>query len=172
MSQTSAAGPTCDTSCTSLRMGIPVCFLYSRENAQAFFQLRTAKGGDRRAIGFVVRRFENVRDAQFCGDGAQAFGHARRVSFAFDHARSGDQEKGRVGAEANLADRKAARWWHVVAIVRGNRLCGNEQHFNFELRGGEKITAETPRTQRKAKHLTRRARGKGGERRERPRCES
>jgi hypothetical protein len=52
-------------------------------------------------------------------------------------------------------------------MVRGNRLCGNWRYFNFELRGRKAITAETQRTQRKAKDLTQRRRRKGGEHRER-----
>ena len=84
-------------------------FLDGRENAQAFFQPRAAKGGDGRAVGFVVGSFEDEGNAQLAGDGADSFGHGRRVRFAFDHARSGDQKKRSISAEVDIADLKCSR---------------------------------------------------------------
>ena len=74
----------------------------------------------------------------------------RGVGFAFDDAGAGDQEEGSVWAEVDVGDREAAGRWHVWVNGCGNRLCGNGRYFNFELRRGEKSTAETQRTQRKA----------------------
>ena len=56
------------------------------------------------------------------------------MGFGFNYARPGDQEEGGVRAELDVGDREAARWWHVWVNGCGNRLCGNERYFNFELR--------------------------------------
>ena len=69
-------------------------FLIFAEDAQTFLQSRAAIGRDRGAVGLVVGSFENVGHAQIGGDCAQTLGHAHRVSFAFDHARPGDQNSG------------------------------------------------------------------------------
>src|SRR6185369_2951078 len=63
------------------------------ENAQRFFDSEPAMSIDRGAISLIVRRLENVRDAQSLGDRGNSVGHLQSVSFAFDEAWSCDEEQ-------------------------------------------------------------------------------
>src|ERR1041384_4029948 len=58
----------------------------STEYAQGFFDSKPAMGGDRSAIGLIVRRLENVRHAQPLGDRANRLGHFKCVRFALNEA--------------------------------------------------------------------------------------
>ena len=71
--------------------------------AQAFFDARAAMRRSRRAIGFVVRGFEDVGHAELTGDAADGFGHLQGVSLAFDDAGAGD-EKQFTAAEFYIAN--------------------------------------------------------------------
>jgi len=83
-----------------------------REDSKPRFEPRPAIRGRRRAIRFVVRSLENQRDAELLRRGPKLLGNAHRMAFAFDHARSRDNEKRRVAANADFADREAARRCH------------------------------------------------------------
>ncbi len=75
-------------------------------DAEAFGDAGAAVGGERGAIGFVVRGFENVGDAEVGGDGGEFAGHVGGVLLAFDDAGAGDEEEGSAGAEVNFAERE------------------------------------------------------------------
>ena len=73
------------------------------ENAQTFLHSGPAKRFQRRTIGLVIRRFENIRQAGIGGDLRHLFRHHARVQFAFNHAWSGDQKQRISGSQAQLA---------------------------------------------------------------------
>ena len=78
------------------------------EDAQAFGQSRAAKGFYRGTIGFVVRGFEDVRDAAIGGNLGDTFSHGPRMRFGFDDARAGNEKKRIASAEAEGAERDFA----------------------------------------------------------------
>ena len=63
MSATSAAGAACDGSWMSVRIGTPSRALIAAEHAQALVEAGPAERAARRAVGLVVRRLEDERDA-------------------------------------------------------------------------------------------------------------
>jgi len=78
------------------------------EDAQSFIQSRAAKGSYRGTIGFVVRGFEDVRDAAIGGNLRDTFSHGPRMRFGFDDARTGNEKKRIASAEAEGAERDFA----------------------------------------------------------------
>src|SRR5215467_4540044 len=66
---------------------------HQTEDFQALFHTGTSMAFDRRAIGFVVRRLEDVRNAEPGGGVADRFRHFESVRLAFDDTGSGDQKQ-------------------------------------------------------------------------------
>ena len=66
---------------------------HAAQHAQTFFDARPAVRRRRRAVGFVVRGFEDVGHAEAARDAADGFGHLQGVSLAFDNARAGDEKQ-------------------------------------------------------------------------------
>ena len=83
-----------------MRIGSFRSFLILARIRKSFFESRSAKGFDRRAIGLVVGSLEDVGHARVGGDARHVLSHGARVGFAFDHAGAGDQEKRIAAAEA------------------------------------------------------------------------
>jgi hypothetical protein len=63
------------------------------EYAEGFLDSKPTVGAYRGAIRFVVRRLEDVRDAETVSYRANRVSHLKRVRFAFDEARPGNQEQ-------------------------------------------------------------------------------
>ena len=78
------------------------------QDGQAGIQTRPAKRRDRRAIGLVVRSFEHEWNLGCSGDFHQALGHAQGVRFAFNDARTGEQNEWLASADAKAANRNRA----------------------------------------------------------------
>ena len=91
---------------------------HAPQDADAFGQPRAAKRSDRRAVGFVVGRFEDVRHPAAIGDVADAPGQRERVIFTLDHARPGDEQQ-RAVADRQPADcdRPGHRYPATVSVA-------------------------------------------------------
>ena len=91
---------------------------HAPQDADTFGQPRAAKRTDRRAIGLVEGRFEDVRHAAAIGDLADAPGQRERVIFTLDHARPGDEQQ-RAVADRQPADsdRPGHRYPATVAVA-------------------------------------------------------
>ena len=74
------------------------------QDAQTLFQPRPAKAMQRRAVGLVIRRFENVRNLQLARHRADLFCHLQRMRFTFNHAWAGDEKES--GAEIEAVEPK------------------------------------------------------------------
>ena len=82
------------------------------EDAAAFGEAGTAKGADRGAIGLVVARFEEKREAEIGGDALEGVGQGAGVVFGLEHAGTGDQEE-LSGADGHVAELKGRYGWHL-----------------------------------------------------------
>jgi hypothetical protein len=65
----------------------------------------------RRAVGLVVRRFKDVWDLQLARHSADLLRHLQRVSFTFNHARAGNEEKS--GANVQTVELKCGNVGHL-----------------------------------------------------------
>src|SRR5262245_14139372 len=64
------------------------------QDVQPLIHTQAAKRAGRRAVGFVVRGFEDERKVESRRDARNLAGHHRRVFFRFDYAGSGDEKEG------------------------------------------------------------------------------
>src|SRR5271169_4257589 len=63
------------------------------ENPQSLGQAGTSKAANRRAVCLVVRGFENIWKFSVSSNRGDGLGHLKRVLFAFDDTRAGNQEQ-------------------------------------------------------------------------------
>ena len=146
-----------------------MCFFDRAKDAQAFLQVpgreRKTDGG---AIGFVVRRFKNVRNAEIGGDRAELFGHAGGVRFGFDHARAGDQKQRRAWARigcsrvrillaVDMREAKSSSDGTDYAGTGGNSTlnCVGRKEYRRDAEDAEKGEKINTRTRRKAENTER-----------------
>src|SRR5579859_96898 len=74
------------------------------EDAQAFFETRSAEGFHGGAVGFVVGGFEDVGQGSVGCNFGYFFSHSSSVRFAFDDAGAGDEKEGIAAAKAERAE--------------------------------------------------------------------
>src|SRR5690606_4207624 len=95
------------------------------EDPQPCGEPRPAEAVDRRAVRLVERRLEDERHPEPAGNRREPLGRMQHERLAFDHARTGDDEKRSVlaGLEAGEIHARAAaargtrRPWHAGAAV-------------------------------------------------------
>src|SRR5215471_2036774 len=73
------------------------------QDTQTFIQSRPAKALERRPVGFVIRSFEDEREAQLARYLLNAFRDLQRVCLALNHAWPGDKKQ-LPTANFNIAD--------------------------------------------------------------------
>ncbi len=67
------------------------------------------------------------------GDFREALGHHQRMRFAFNHARSGNQDQRLIAADAHISNRDFARSLHSdfsLTIAAIHSLCGTAKICN------------------------------------------
>ncbi len=74
------------------------------KDAEPFEEPRAAVAVDRRAVGLVVRRLVDERDATLGGDRGQPLGRHQRVLFVLDRAGAPDQRQRRAAADRDGPD--------------------------------------------------------------------
>lgn len=87
------------------------------EDLHALFQARTAVGMDRRAVGLVERRLENVGDAQLGGHALVFLAGAQREILGFQHVDPAEQHEGLVVGAGDRGRDDDFRGGHGGAIL-------------------------------------------------------
>ena len=111
----------------------PEALLDFFQDAQTFRKPRASIRLFRRAIGLVIGSLENKRHLGVSGDFREPLGHHQRVLFAFNDARSGNQEQRLVAADADASNRDFPRHLHSefsLNLEADHSVCGTAKFCN------------------------------------------